>query len=351
MSLPLIIWLSDELSQPWTWFHGSQTGTAVNDADKASLGALHSTPVQIVLAGQSIRQLQLELPPMKEGEKITAARFAIENDIGSPLKTQHVVIGGTDNQIISIISHDKMKDVLAHLSRADIAPDGLFADFDSLNADRPLLFSDRIIYPGPKGYTLDREWADNADRPEDRLLQVQKFFNFDTATNLLTGDYSKTKTLPFSGGNLARIAALFLAALTAWLGLEWSQTSALNQQADLLRTETANLYKSATGRPAPTNPALEVTRAVKAGGQSQNSFLDLSRLLFTSVAKTDGIMIETLQYDSQKNQLSLRLIYPQFESAGALENAVKNGGGIFRSGGVREQRGRLIGDATLEAAP
>jgi len=50
---------------------------------------------------------------------------------------------------------------------------------------------------------------------------------------------------------------------------------------------------------------------------------------------------------ASNNELQLRLIYPSFESAGELEQAIRSAGGQLITGGVREQSGRFIGEATL----
>jgi len=105
--------------------------------------------------------------------------------------------------------------------------------------------------------------------------------------------------------SLAKIAAVLIAVGMSWLTLEWAQSSAMTKQADDFKTQTAALYTQATGKAAPS-------------------------------------------FDEKKPQLNLRLIYPRFESTGELEDAAQATGNVFRPGGVREQNGILIGDATFE---
>lgn len=354
MSLPLIIWLLDDLSGAWHWAQGDRQGTAISESEKSGLGELETTVVRVVIAGQSIKQISPDLPPMKESDRRVAIGFAIENSIAAPLTSQHLVLTPHKSQDTSqktiIIAHTKMTAIMSALSDAGIKPSGLYADFDVVSRARPLILPGRVIYPGPKGYTIDRDWAEAVDQ-EDPLSQILTALDFENALNLLTGEYTAKSKRPLSTVGMIRIAALFLVALTAWLTLQWTQSRAISQQASRLETEAASLYSAATGQPAPGNPALAVTRAVKGGTVQQADFLDLSSILFRALEQTDGIIVETLQFDRQKNQLSLRLVYPQFESAGALDTQISSAGGKFRSGGVREQSGRLIGDATLKAAP
>ena len=57
--------------------------------------------------------------------------------------------------------------------------------------------------------------------------------------------------------------------------------------------------------------------------------------------------MEQLRYQDSKTELQLRLVYPSFESAGQLENAIRAAGGQLTTGGVREQSGRFVGEASL----
>jgi len=59
------------------------------------------------------------------------------------------------------------------------------------------------------------------------------------------------------------------------------------------------------------------------------------------------LSVEQLRYQDSRNELQLRIVYPSFESAGALETAIRAAGGQLTTGGVREQSGRFVGEATL----
>jgi type II secretory pathway component PulL len=200
----------------------------------------------------------------------------------------------------------------------------------------------------PASYTVDPEWADEsqADLPLSDWTQLE--VNADSALNLAQGEFSRRRRasgVPIQG--LGRIAAMFLLAGTAWLALQMAEIRAAADQASALNAETAALYAKAAGKPAPANPALAVTRAVKSKPSLGADFLPLMAHLNQAIAQTQGVMVESIDFDEKSAELELRLIYPEFGSAAQMQRAAQSTGGTFSAGGVREQNGRLIGDGVF----
>ncbi|MEP1230685.1 MAG: GspL/Epsl periplasmic domain-containing protein, partial [Litorimonas sp.] len=178
------------------------------------------------------------------------------------------------------------------------------------------------------------------------------FLEVDTAINLRQNAFAPQNSFAVSGmkiniQTLGRLAALFFLCAVSWLGLEAATARAKGQEALFIQSETSRLYTETTGQAAPTNPALAATRAIQSGPKQNVKFLTLSKILFDGVGQTEGVVIETVQYDKSRSELSLRIIYPGFASATDLETAVSNFGGVFEAVGVREQGGQFIGDAVL----
>ncbi len=351
MNNALIIWLPLDLEAPWHWRLGSEGAAAQTDAEKQGLSAKSRSELTIILPGQWVRIFPHDLPKMRDNERLSAAGFAIEDKVALPLVDQHLVIGSGDDRRIAVITKAKITSVQDSLARYALRPDHVIADFDSLSAlTSPLYLSDRTVQPGAAGYTLDRDWTDGAlpaaQTPQDVLSSVRA----DAAVNLMSGAFARRVAMPVSIAALSKIAAAMLFAGLAWTALQAAQIRALGQQAEATRAQIAALYTDYTGEPAPPNPALTVTRAVQPGsGNASSDFMTLSSILFDALPSVDGITVETLQYEAAKNELAVRFIYPRFESATFLEQAVTQSGGVFRAGGVREQGGRLIGDAVIAA--
>jgi type II secretory pathway component PulL len=302
---------------------------------------------------------------MKERERLKAARFAVEDKIAAPIDNQHIVLGaakggGGDARRLAVIDAKLLRGLLEPLEAQNISAERIFADFDWVTTAGPVRFSDRIILPcsrnGPDGnsndyaggYTVDPQWADEsqASLPLSNWTQVE--VDAGRALNLAQGVFSRRRRgggAPIQG--LGRIAAIFLFAGLAWLALQMGQVRAVAAQASALNAQTAALYAKAAGKPAPANPALAVTRAVKSKPSSGTDFLPLIARLNQAIAQTDGVAIESIAFDANNTGLELRLIYPEFGSAAQMQRAAQSTGGTFRAGGVREQNGKLIGDGVF----
>ena len=304
--------------------------------------------VDLVIPGQLVRIYPHDLPKMREREKQAAARFTIEDRIGASLDAQHIVIGIDTDKRLAVIDAETIRGLISKFESKDIKIGDIYADFDWLAAqDNPIKLSDRIVFSGAQGYTIDLDWAD------DDLAEIPSSTWDDLTPNkaplsLRQGVFARRSGINLPTASLAKIAAVLIAVGMSWLTLEWAQSSAMTKQADDFKTQTAALYTQATGKAAPANPALAVTRAVKNKPVSSSDFIPLLSAINTALSQTNGIEIQTLSFDEKKPQLNLRLIYPRFESTGELEDAAQATGNVFRPGGVREQNGILIGDATFE---
>jgi len=344
----LFIWLPDNPEGSWTWHSpGDAQGVAVTEAEKTSLGSRVDDKVYVIISGQSVRIFNHELPKIRESERLAAAGFTIEDQIAAPVADQHLTLAAGDDNRLAVMASDKMDQVVSALSEFGLTCDGIYADFDMMkHHEGTTHLGDRVVHPGEFGYTLDPDWGE-VDAEPAHIPNLTSALDLNGSINLLSGPYARRGQNWLSGGHLPRLAAMVLVVGLAWLGLLYTQGRAVNLQADHMREEARQLYTAQTGRPAPSNPALAVTRAVKDNGTTSANFLTLSHTLFEAIESVEGITLDTLQFDASRNQLNVRLVYPQFESATELEAAVKTLGGIFRPGGVREQGGRLLGDAAV----
>lgn len=302
----------------------------------------------LVLPGQMLRIYAHELPKMREREKAAAARFAIEDRTATALEGQHIVIGPAQDARLAVIDESALRVVLTKLESQGLDIGDIYADFDwAAPQDAPIKLSDRIIFTGREGYTIDPEWADDdlADIPLSNWASLSPRGG---ALSLRQGEFAPRNKFNLPFASLSKIAALLVITGFSWLTLQWAGARAVQKQTVSLKMQTAELYTQSTGQAAPANPALALTRAVKSSPKSGANFQTLLAELNTVLAETDNIAIQTLTFDEAKSQLSLRLIYPSFESAGALEQAANRSGTIFRAGGVREQNGELIGEAVFE---
>ena len=140
------------------------------------------------------------------------------------------------------------------------------------------------------------------------------------------------------------MAAAALLALFIWNGV---QDRAVLAQAEDLRAQTAAEYLAATGERAPSNPGRAAVQKLQTGPAPTAGFLDLSTVLFSGLASMDDTRVDQLRFNAEDGTLQLRLIYPDFDAAARIESSIAQAGGRLTTGGVREQNGSFVGEATL----
>ena len=346
MTQRLIIIMPSHEDGPGLWgvVDGNRVITHGRDAPPANHA---SKEVVAVLSGQSLRIYPHELPATSKRDRLRAAGFSIEDKIAVPLACMHIVL--SDDRI-AVMDKDELAANLAQLTEAGVTPTKAVADFEALeDIDGNVALLDRVVTTGPLGHAMDNAWADEGKAyPDETLLAaIGAKLEQDNTLNILQSGFSSKGGFNFGWRKLAPLGGLAACLGLAALFMHGAEARALRLQAADLKTQTAQLYTEATGQAAPSNPALAATQATKSGGKDNLAFLRLSQILFSGVAQIEGLSVEELRYQDSKNELQLRLIYPSFESAGALENAIRTAGGQLTTGGVREQSGQFVGEATL----
>ena len=347
MSAALIIFMPEDPSQSWPWAMGDTEGLAQDAAEKQALSRMTQTAI-IVLSGQTIAFFKRDLPKLRGRDRVSAAGYAVEEKLGSGLGGQHIALSdGPEATEIAVVSNAYMEAVETALDAAEIKSKCWYADFNVLGDKGAVLFQNRLINPAA-GYSVDRSW-DEETYSKPNVLSPRDFadsVNPEDAVNLRQGAFA-ARSYEGSVKGWGRVAALIVACCTAALLWQAGNMRALNMQTAQLKADTSALYANATGEAAPSNPALAVTRKMKNSGGPQTDFLTLSSALFAITAQIEGVIIDSVQYDVRRNQLSLQILYPAFNTATEIETLARDRGFQFEAGGVREQGGGLRGEAVL----
>lgn len=323
----------------------NKDGVTAQRGDAATLRADLRGPYDLVLPGQHVRAFLTDVPEKLRGaDRANVARFAHEDRLATDLDDLHIVIGAGDPAPTLMVARTVMS---AALERFD--PHSIYADFDVLSSlgAEPVRLLDRVVTPGPQGDAVDPDWADTSGVVyDDETLARAVFDGIDRGSvlNLRSGAYRRRTQL--QAGPWARVAAVALVCGVLGLGLTLADARATSAHAEALQDKARTLYTQVTGQAAPDNLA-RAARMVDPSGADPSAFLALSAALFTAMSDHPDITVERLSYDVRENSLRLRLIYPGFEAAGSLERTVAASGAQFTTGGVREQNGRFIGDASL----
>jgi len=312
----------------------------------ADIAALEISDPVLILPGQLVRMFETELPKAGRAQQLKMARFAKEDDIASGADDLHFALSDTQPPRLAIIENAVM-DILSETFDT-LKPKAAFADYNLLSGDQALLVIDRAVEPGIAA--LDLDWTEETlAQPTDGELAglFADGLAEGRGLNLLQGDYRSK-----SGFNLPRVPAIRAAALAAsallavfiWNGVQ--DRAALTQAQDL-RAQTASEYLAATGQRPPENPGRAAVQSLQSGPARTAGFLDLSSVLFTGLSALDDIRVDQLRYNSENGTLQLRLVYPSFDAAARAENSISQAGGRLTTGGVREQNGSFVGEATL----
>ena len=346
MTQRLIIIMPSHKGGPGLWgvVDGDRVMSHGRDAPPANE---NSKEIVAVLPGQSLRIYPHELPDTSKRDRLRAAGFSIEDKIAVPLDRVHIAL--SEDRIV-VIDKDALSENLAQLKEAGISPTKAIADFEAMEEiEGAVNLLGRVVTTGRLGHAMDAAWADEGKAyPDETILSaIGAKLEKNNTINVLQNGFSAKSGFNFGWRKFAPLGALAACLGIAALFLHGAQARALKLQAADLKTQTAQIYSEATGQAAPANPALAATRAMKSGGKDNLAFLRLSQILFNCVDQIEGLSIEQLRFQDDQNQLQLRLIYPSFESAGQLEGAIHAAGGQLTTGGVREQSGQFVGEATL----
>ena len=322
-------------------------GTDPVRGDIDTLAAQASPPYAAVLPGQLVRGLLTDMPDkLKAAERLSIARFAHEDALAGDPMAAHVVVGPGSPAPTLILAPDVMDGLL---ERVD--PSAVYVDFDLLSEfSGPTRLLDRVVTPGLPGDAVDLDWAeDGYAQPTDEALADAMFSRLDAggALDLRTGPYRSRRA--FRAGPWGRVAAVALACAALGLLVVGADARAVGMQADQLSAKARTDYTAATGQPAPAQLS-SLARQVRTDDGSPTQFLDLSQSLFTAVAATPGTQVERLSFEAREGVLRVRLLYPDFDAAAALEEAVARAGGSLTTGNVREQNGQYVGDAAITGA-
>ncbi len=322
------------------------TGYETSRIASADIAELEINDPILILPGQLVRIFQTELPKAGRAQQLKMARFAKEDDIASAAEGLHFALSDTQPPHLAVIESGVM-DILAE-TFADMNPKAAYADYDLLSGDKAMLVIDRAVEPGIAA--LDLDWTDEAlvEHTDSELAgQFADGLAAGRGLNLLQGEYRSRSGFKIPRAPAIRFAALAVSALLAAFVWNGVQDRAALTQAEDLRATTASEYLAATGSRAPANPGRAAAQSLQSGPVRAAGFLDLSSVLFAGLSALDDIRVDQLRYNSESGTLQLRLIYPSFDAAARAENAVARAGGQLITGGVREQNGAFVGEATL----
>lgn len=349
----LIIGLPELVGDPWHWMNAAgQSGLAVSDADKLALGESSPRQTMAIIPGQCVRRLTLDIPDVGAKQKLAAARFAAEPQIGQALEDAHLVMSARNPEDVFVVDRVTMLDFVTVLNEAGLGQCAIYADFDCRKDDAgQVLFDDRLITPGAMGYSEDITLISAPSGDPISFVDLVHDTSLDEATNLRQGEFAAKSSLSVSSKLLVGIAASAVFALLTGLLSYGFQTGAISKQAEQLRTDNAARYQQITGETAPSRPGLALSRQ-SAGGSSSGSMLNLSMsALIPALQNSADAELLDVRYDGSRGDVFVTISFADLDAASALEQQVKATGLGFEQRSLRESDGRFLGEARLFGGP
>lgn len=304
-----------------------------------------SEPV-LILPGQLVRIFETELPKAGYKQQLKMARFAREDDIAVSADLLHFALSSDQPPHLAIIDISVMDDMIETLGA--LKPKAAYANYDLLRGEQAIRVIDHAVEPGIAALDLDWTQETLVILSDDEL--AQKFSDGLTdrgGLNLMQGAYRPQSKIDLPRIPSIRFAAIAASALVAFFIWGGVKNRAASAQAKEMRAETAVQYQALTGQKPPSKPGQAAAQSIQSGSMQTASFLDLSNVLFSGLSALDDIRVDQLRFNAKDNSLRLRLIYPDFDAAGRLEQSIRKTGAILTTGGVREQDGAFVGEATL----
>jgi len=205
----------------------------------------------------------------------------------------------------------------------------------------------RLIIPGQnvQTFTYDLPKMSRREETEDGLLKTASVIEAAFMENIQNWAHEQAVDLISVHADYQALLSLDVTALTlsdriiqpGFLGRTFDPDWYEGEATELDRSKLFEAIKNNAIRVASRNGAVAPTQ-----------FLALNSIAFQALSTFDDVTIDRLSYQNNRDEIQLRLIYPSFERADAVKQAMEQAGGDFTPGGVREQNGRFVGEAVLK---
>lgn len=369
--------------EPVRWLLVDTVGNRVGHVQQGSLAdaavQAKGRRVTAFVPAERITLTHVEVPSRNPQKVLQAVPFMLEDKLAEDVESLHFALGSREDtrQLVAAVGRAHMRELLATLSAAGLAPARLVPDVCAV-APEPVtavaVVEDDIAlvrFPDGSGFGADSELAvnllkrrvgaegsditrvviraslDDADAfdamlgdlvqervkqtlPEGRLALLSHSLTSQRGLNLLQGDF-KLQTSFQEHWRQWRLAAFLLVACLA-LGLVQQVTSylRLRHQAAALDAQVLQIYTQATGNPPPTSTdpfsAMKSRLAALQGGNSADSLLALLDALGTGLSSNPSIQITGISYQGGSLQAQLQAV--DIGALDALKGALDGQNGV-----------------------
>ncbi len=342
----------------------------------AALSEQGNARIILVLPGEQVTSLDVQIAARSERQLLAAAPFSIEDQLASDLEDVHVALNSADRRspvsarVAYVTDRTQLGEWIETLKGQGLRPEAVLPDFLALPADGGTIVAAQL--PG-RMIVRDGDWGAGIDvalgHPigeavisaraagrETRLLDGAGEDLLDMlAVNaarqsggLLQGAFAVRGSAASPGFDRRRwglagvLVALAAISVTA---LNLTEAVRLKSATTELREQTETVFRAAF----PEAERMVNPRAqIRAMGVSQPGdapgFLVYSAWLAGAVEAVPDVEIDSVRFDGQRDQLSANVIFSAYEQIERLRAHIEAAGGVVEEGGSQQQGERRAGE-------
>ena len=122
----------------------------------------------------------------------------------------------------------------------------------------------------------------------------------------------------------------------------------LNQSASDVRAETAEIFQTAFPEVSRVvNPRAQLRALSASGNAGEPEFLILSGYLAAAMQSAEGVTIDSMRFDSGRQELNVSVLFSSYSALAELRNAIEAAGGAVEEGGSRQVGSQRSGELTV----
>ena len=328
-----------------------------------------SARVWLVVPGTDVLWRDVEIPARAGNRARAAAAFVLEDELAVDTDQIHFAVAAKATSAareVLAVAHAKVSSWRQWMRERGLTADVVVPDFLAIPPGQIIADAPLAIVRGPgASFTVETDLlsavlsdAFPGEAPAAQFMDEPRLLSLLYAglrtgdfVTLLQGSYAPPRR--FALDKAWRRAAILAGVTIGLAGLTQIVDGVrLNREADaaLLRAETV-MRDAMPGVKRVVNPRAQIrARLAELRGGSSTAFLKLCQVLFVSVEKSDGVEIQNLRYDARRNEISVTLTLPSYESMERVKADLRTLGATIQEGGARQDGTRILADITVRAS-
>lgn len=345
----------------------------------------------VFVPGTDVLGLEAVIPARSEAEARKAAPYAIEDDIGEPVETVHVALGGKPAapdapRHVSVVSNTQLETWVQRLEDRGVHDASLVAAHSVLPTENTLVEAGELVLGrlGARSFTLERDvgadvflgLSDNHQdvtiygrelaaglrqtaagegivNTESLLAQLATWAQSRELIDLRQGAFRPRRRVDLQGFQQWRVlGGLAAAACFIWLVSVVLETRAMQSRASDLEQRAVQFtqagWPEAGGDPRRALAMIGGPQTSDSGSVFPSALTAIA-VLYDGIQSVDGSELRSVRYDRSRGQVAAVVAFDSFGGADALTQAMSSSGFSIRAGDARQSGDKVVGEITLEA--